>query len=248
MSILTPITGQQPVDQREQVKQPGVLRSHITLTLQTRNAQKFVAGRSRDEAMSKHQIPGLLDFGRRSRLIWLSVVADDPYADWQLLKTEALMAACKTILQEQDQSVATCLMSVVGLDVQPAESIEPAHIQLNFQNQYGYLAANLLSEYDLLACSIFSAMHAGILEKQKGYRMLGTASTSLRRLLSSTYEWRFTGVTRLDINNQTAVASKAIEIMGVCPNNVLDRTHRADHSPEIELIKTPLAQDSGSLN
>ena len=64
--------------------QPGALRAVVTLTLETRQAQRMVKGRP--GTSDKPAIMGLIGFANRLRVIWQGARADDPYADWWLVK------------------------------------------------------------------------------------------------------------------------------------------------------------------
>ncbi len=218
-----------------QTPQPGVLRSQAQLTIQTRYGQTFIMGRQRNDAEGKNQIPGLLDYARRTRLICLSVVADDPYADWQLLKIEQHLMDAKNNVRQNDYIVRELLESNNGIEIHAAHSVKPITVPLNFQNAYGYLAAALVSDYDQLACRVFSATHAGLLVRKAGFKMLNEAGSGIRRLFSATYQWNFTGVTRADIKLNNKNAERAILSMGECPQRILDMEQRAINAPEIKL-------------
>ncbi len=234
MNILSNQLSSDAIEIKHQTPQPGVLRSHASLTIQTRYGQTFVYGRPRNDAENKNQIPGLLDYARRTRLIWLSVIANDPYADWQLIKIEQCLSEAKLCVRDINHSVQQQLDSLQGVHIESAQSLDPVTVDLNFQNPYGYLAAGLVSNYDQLACSIFTATHVGVLNKKRGFQMLNQAGSKIRRLFSATYEWKYTGVTREDIKNQTQNGKRAIESMGECPPDVLAQTHRALNAPDIQ--------------
>jgi hypothetical protein len=92
----------------------------------------------------------------------------------------------------------------------------------------------LIRDYDQFACVIFSAMHVGLLTRKAGHQLLHKTGVSIRRLFGSTYEWKFTGVTRSDVTGQTTQAKRAVEMMGVCPLDVVEKKWRAKIAPEIE--------------
>jgi hypothetical protein len=56
------------------------------LTLQTRYAGRLVKGRQ--GAADRPPITGLLGFANLLRAIWHGARADDPYADWWLVKVD----------------------------------------------------------------------------------------------------------------------------------------------------------------
>ena len=75
---------QRHAESPEREEQPGALRAVVTLTLETRQAQRMVKGRS--GTVDKPAIMGLIGFANRLRVIWQGARADDPYADWWLVK------------------------------------------------------------------------------------------------------------------------------------------------------------------
>jgi len=212
-------------------EQPGGLRSETRMIIQTRQAQKIVVGRRRGKDVQP--IIGLLDFGRRMKLLWLSAQADDPYADWYLLRIEASINEAKTIIVEKKQWLNEVLNAMEGFDVGIAHSLEPIQVSIVFQNPYGYMGAYLVSDYDALCCSVFTASHIGLIDRKMANSIMNTAGKSIRRTFDMVAKWKFTGVTREDIQLKNPSGMRAIETYGECPEPVLDKTKRANISPEI---------------
>lgn len=125
-------------EKHEQVKpvpraigeQPGGLRSETRMTIQTRQAQKLVLGRKR--AKGVQSIVGLLDFGRRMKLLWLSAQADDPYADWYLLRIEESINESKIVMTEKKKWLDDVLNSMSGFEINIAQSLEPIQVPIVF--------------------------------------------------------------------------------------------------------------------
>ncbi len=233
MSMLSTGANENSLVSSQEPPMPGVLRSEATLTLQTKYAQSFIYGRERNAMQGKNQIPGLLDYARRTRIIYLSVIADDPYADWQLIKIEKFIENAKQSIESSEAEIKDALQSMSGIVIQPAQSLSPITVPLNFQNPYGYMGAAIVSQYDQLACQVFSATHSGVLQKKPGFALLNRAGAGIRRVFSAAYEWKYTGVTRNDASNKTKMAEQAIKIMGTCPQDIMDLTRRARNAPEI---------------
>jgi len=179
-------------------EQPGGLRSETRMIIQTRQAQKIVVGRRRGKDVQP--IIGLLDFGRRMKLLWLSAQADDPYADWYLLRIEASINEAKTIIVEKKQWLNEVLNAMEGFDVGIAHSLEPIQVSIVFQNPYGYMGAYLVSDYDALCCSVFTASHIGLIDRKMANSIMNAAGKSIRRTFDMVAKWKFTGVTREDIH------------------------------------------------
>ena len=220
-------------------EQPGGLRSETRMTIQTRQAQKIVVGRRRGKDIQP--IIGLLDFGRRMKLLWLSAQADDPYADWYLLRIEQSINEAKAVMVEKKQWLDEVLNAMEGFDVGIAHSLEPIQVSIVFQNPYGYMGAYLVSDYDALCCSVFTASHIGLIDRKMANSIMTAAGKSIRRTFDLVAQWKFTGVTREDIQIKTPIGTRAIETYGECPEPILSKTKRATISPEIREKPTPVS-------
>jgi len=216
---------------RSIAEQPGGLRSETRMTIQTRQAQKIVVGRRKGKDIQP--IIGLLDFGRRMKLLWLSAQADDPYADWYLLKIETSINDAKTVILEKTDWLDEVLNSMDGFDVGIAHSLEPIQVSIVFQNPYGYMGAYLVSDYDALCCSVFTASHIGLIDRKMANSVMDAAGRSVRRTFDMAAKWKFTGVTREDIQSQNLSGLRAIETYGECPEPILLKSKRAKISPAI---------------
>lgn len=213
-------------------EQPGGLRSETSMTLQTRQAQKIVLGRKRSKGVEP--IVGLLDFGRRLKLIWLSAEADDPYADWYLIKTEEALNETRLLVQEKSQWLNNVLDDMDNFNIQIATSLNPVHIPIYFQNPYGYMGAYLVSDYDALARSVFTVRHIGLIDRKTSESMLNSAGKAIRRTFNLAAQWKFTGIVRDDLLQQNQAAQRAVELFGDCPDEVLSKVKRAKMAPIIK--------------
>ncbi len=219
-------------------EQPGGLRSETRMTIQTRQAQKIVVGRRRGKDVQP--IIGLLDFGRRMKLLWLSAQADDPYADWYLLRIEQSINEAKTGIVEKKQWLDEVLNAMDGFDVGIAHSLEPIQVSIVFQNPYGYMGAYLVSDYDALCCSVFTASHIGLIDRKMANSIMAAAGKSIRRTFDLVAKWKFTGVTREDIQVKNPSGMRAIETYGECPEPILAKIKRANICPEIREKPKPV--------
>jgi len=173
-------------------ERPGVLRGGATLTLQTRQAQRLVKGRGQTEG--KPAIIGLIGFANMLRMIWHGARADDPYADWWMLKVHDALQLAQEQLACAGQEIATRFDAMGSIDVSAPASIKPARIALNFSNPYAFRGAQLVSAYDALVRSVLSARHVGLLTRDESERALHEGGRQVRRALQSPVGYRFTGV------------------------------------------------------
>ena len=74
---------------------PGALRGEVALTLNTLHALNLFTGRTRTGDDGTRIVPGVYRFANYLEQVGVGVSADDPYADWTMIRVERLMAgAC----------------------------------------------------------------------------------------------------------------------------------------------------------
>ena len=208
---------------------PGALRGQVWLTVQTRQAQRLIKGRNGNG--DKPAIIGLVGFADRLRVIWQAARNDDPYADWWLVKVhESLEKACNQVNAEQ-AALDTQLEQLTALEVDVAESMKPYRIALQFANPYAYRGARLIAEYDRLVRTLLTAHHVGILGNTSMEGLLNTCARKIRGTFTVPQGYHFLGVDRAAIQQGTANASRARQLMGEVPVDVLNGTHQATLTP-----------------
>ena len=208
---------------------PGALRGQVWLTVQTRQAQRLIKGRNGNG--DKPAIIGLVGFADRLRVIWQAARNDDPYADWWLVKVhESLEKACNRVNAEQ-VALDTQLEQLTALEVDVAESMKPYRIALQFANPYAYRGARLIAEYDRLVRTLLTAHHVGILGNASMEGLLNTCARKIRGTFSVPQGYHFLGVNRAAIQQGTANTSRARQLMGEVPEDVLNGRQQATLSP-----------------
>ena len=210
---------------------PGVLRGSATLVLQSRQAQRLVKGRA--YSAEKSAIIGLLGFANLVRALWHGARADDPYADWWLLRIHEAMLQTERELVTLEQGISSRFEMLGAIDVSAPVSTKPARSALNFSNPYAFRAARLISVFDALACKALSARHVGLIGRDESEKTLYQGGRWIRRALQSPVGYRLLGVTRDDVVQNTAKAIQAGEAMGVIPDDVVRGVRRAPHAPTV---------------
>jgi hypothetical protein len=116
------------------IARPGALRGQAWLTLQTRHAGRLVKGRQ--GAADRPPITGLLGFANLLRAIWHGARADDPYADWWLVKVHQALDLASEELDRAKAALEERLAASDGMDVDTAASVKPTRVKLQFANPY----------------------------------------------------------------------------------------------------------------
>lgn len=241
-----PVHDTEPVERTPRNEDhPGVLRGGATLTLQTRPAQRLVKGRG--YTAEKPAIIGLLGFANLLRSIWHGARADDPYADWWMLKVHAALELAQQEVTVAEQEIFSQFEAMGAIEVAPPTSIKPARIALNFSNPYAFRAARLVGFYDGLVRTVLSAQHVGLLSRDEAERALRVGGRHVRRALQSAVGYRFVGVTRLEMKQGTAKAQQAMDVMGELPDPILAGTSRAPYAPAIAVTTPLVVTDSITL-
>jgi integrating conjugative element protein (TIGR03761 family) len=222
---------------------PGPLRNEVVLTTHTREAQKLIVGRKKrlndpfdlDKKIVEN-IMGLYSFGKRMNAIWVAAQYDDPYADWFLLQVELALAAGKKAFTNKREELNQLLESVDVIKITTSHSIKPVEANISFANPYGYMGAYLVAEYDALACTLLTAWHIGLIDREPKHALIKGHSKLIRRVFYLSTQWHFTGVTRSAMTAGDPASLEAKAKMGELPQEFLDRSTRAQHAPEIRSV------------
>jgi integrating conjugative element protein (TIGR03761 family) len=214
---------------------PGALRSEVWLTLQTRHAQQVFSGRK--ATPEKPYIIGLTRFGAILSQLQVCVYADDPYADWWLVKVEEALARSAEEIKILRHTVEEQLKSTPAIEVKLAASPQPVRVPLQFRNPFAYSAARILADVDMLVRAVLTARHIGLMDRREAERCLVLGTRALRRAMGTALGYKYEGVKRQDIREGNAQAQKARERMGEVPLEVLDGSRRARYAPDKRSIK-----------
>ncbi|MGH9897054.1 MAG: PFL_4669 family integrating conjugative element protein, partial [bacterium] len=147
---------------------PGALRSEVWLNLQTRHAQQVFMGRK--ATAEKPYIIGLTRFGAILSQLQVCVLADDPYADWWLLKVEEALDQTAEEISAQRKYVEERLRQTPGMEVKIAETLQAVRVPLQFRNPYAYSAARILADFDTLVRGVLTARHIGLMDRREAER------------------------------------------------------------------------------
>lgn len=215
-------------DQSESdTESPGVLRGAARLTVHTHQALRLVKGRA--GTTKKPAIIGLLGFARLLRPIWEGVRADDPYADCWILKVQEALDRAEHVLLDERMELDRRVTQVSTIHIEPAASVKPFSMPLQFTNPYAFRGARLLADYDALVRGIRTAAHMGLSTRVDTERALHRLGRCLRRAFMSPIGYHGLGITRVDVETQTARALRACELMGQVPEDILTRTRCRDY-------------------
>lgn len=231
------------VDYTTAAAQPGALRGEAALWVQTRQAQSLIRGRGPSEG--KPRVIGLIRFGMMIHLVWLAAEADDPYADWCLLRVqEALKDARRDLGQSQDH-VQSLLRAERGVEIGVGASIRPVRIPLRFSTPYGYMGAYLVADYDNLVRTCLTAKHVGL--GRPGYmnQLMDQGAHRVRSVFHTVQAWRYSGINREDVRQRTRRALAAEQALGEVPQEIVDGTLRAEVAPK---LKVQAAGENASTN
>ena len=232
MSAEDPISPPDPREDFQEMPAPdavGPLRGQVWLTIQTRQAQQLVRGRS--GTADKPTIIGLVGFADRLRVIWQAARNDDPYADWWLLKVHDGIEAAGTLIGQRQQALDALLQQMESIEVSIAASLHPFRMPLQFANPYAYQGAKCLSAYDSLVCTALTAQHVGLLDSEACRRELNLCARKIRALFTISQSYRFLGIDRPLIHRATAESERARQLMGVLPDDVLSGERQAPLVP-----------------
>lgn len=229
------------VGYRELTDEPGRLQGDVSLIVHTRHALTLARGRKLNLPKGKEmkgknpRIPGLIDFGRQMRVICMAAEADDPLADWTLIRVEESMGRARVGIAERLERVMKVLSARPSVHVTLAQSEAPVKIRLAFGTPYTYQATYILEDFDRLCTAVLTATHVALLRKTDGSQLIESCASMIRGLLTLPFNWSARALTRTDVlqNNQRAI--QAMRLLAEVPEDVMQGTRRAEFAPDIRV-------------
>jgi integrating conjugative element protein (TIGR03761 family) len=237
-------------------KKPGVLRNSIELELSTKDAVALFYGRTRSTA--SNSIVGLNAFAQKVKYINNAAHNNDPYADYFLLEVEAALKEAKSTLIHWQDSL-TGLSSESLLTINQGSSTRPVALETSFASVYANIALELLKRADNLLLTLYALKHTGLMNRVACNKETTNINKLMRKTFLSADGYKFFSVNRKDVEQQTAryrQAHIAMKFIKELPAEILDKTLRAEHAPNImidpndifrkkpvkKLVKEPVAE------
>ena len=209
---------------------PHNIQTDVWLSLYTRYAQILVRGR---QMKGKPPIVGLLRFADSVRVIWHAAEANDPYADWWLIK---LQDTYHVICNRIDNVSADCIAKLPTRDtfrIAPPEDKEPFRIRLSFATPYAYQAADLLAKFDSLVRQVLVCKHVGVIDNKTAKNTIYQVARLIRGLFALATRFKHLGIDRNNPLSFEADGEIARRMMGDLPQEVRAGTRRAKLAPTI---------------
>ena len=175
---------------------------------------------------------GLAQFLLQISKIYRSSQADDPYADWYLMKTYDAIYNARVNLKKIEEKIAQHLSSNRGMRIQHAPTAPWKH-EIRVLNPFCYMGASLLTELDYVVCQTLIMRH--VCAKSESESFIKQATKELQDAFSVPLNWKKTNVTRLDVRNenQTAIEAKA-KFQDPLPDEILNQEIEFSYLPKVK--------------
>lgn len=211
---------------------PGELRSDSSITLHTRQGVSLFNGR--DKTKDKPAIYGVPRFAGSVTQAYFDAMADDPWADWILLKIDIAIDHAQERFDEIRKEVKKAHPSNRSISIQNQHSVKPVTRPLDFKiPSYPHRMAYLVVDADFLILEILSLFHNGCMTRQQKERLSNLVGRAIRSALQSAAGYRHLAITRNDVKANNPKARKAKELMGEVPEDILNLKIRSDYAPEL---------------
>ena len=208
---------------------PGPMHPKVSLTTQSRYARLLVLGRS--VSADTPAIMGLLAFADQLRVIWSAARADDPWADWWLIRIDEAIDLVQHRLETATTNIEHYLRTQSALEIDIATSERPYRVKLRFVNPYAYRGAQLIAEFDAAVRTILTARHVGLINAAQAHRTMTRCSGALRTLFAMPQGFRVFRLDRAAVKAGGPTVAAATESLGPVPPAVLCGEHRPRLAP-----------------
>lgn len=176
-------------------------------------------------------IPGLRQFGRQLRRIWLEAKRGDPYAHWWLIRVEEAFVGAERRLSVSTALYEERLKEASVLLVVKHESLEAYRHPVRFINPLGNRGANLLGKLDRLLAITLEAQQQALISKNDVSRLHRMARGCVLDVFAGCFGYKAFGITQGDVARQSERAQYACAHMGEVPSDILDGVRRAVCAP-----------------
>lgn len=225
----------EPVIYRTLTDGPGTLHGGASLILHTRQALDLVKGSNENVARGIPRITGLIAFSRKLRVVLQAAAADDPTADWMLIRIEEAMGVAREHIIKALEQVEQLLTSRRNVVVNLRQSLEPVKVDFSFGmgSPYIYQLVYLLEDYDRLAAALLTAKHVALMAADTASHSIREGKHTIRRVLELPSQWSYQSLNREDIRQNNQRAIRAMKWLAEVPQEVLDGSRRAVFAPRI---------------
>ncbi|MEO8964705.1 MAG: AcaB family transcriptional regulator [Gammaproteobacteria bacterium] len=173
---------------------------------------------------------GLVQFASQVAKIYKASQADDPYADWYLMKVYDAIFTAKERLQKIEEKTASYFDNQRGLKLQYTPN-KPWQHELRIINPFSYMGAGLLTDLDHILRQIIIVRH--VCAQTESELTIKQPIKELQNSFAVPFVWKDTKVTRTDIRSANHKALEAKEAFKESlPNDVLNEKIEFSYLPK----------------
>jgi integrating conjugative element protein (TIGR03761 family) len=200
------------------------------ITLHTSIANRFFRA-----GWSKNNI-GLIQFCSMIAKLYAASRADNPYADWYLMKTYKALTSAIGQVHGLEKQLQPYFNKVEGVSLRYFENKNPWTHELYLSTQFCHLGAELLTRTDQVLRQILTLLRAGI-KQQKTVISLSMPLDIMQEAYDTPRLWIGTGVTRKDVmeNNQKAQTTKNLYEKEL-PKEILNKEIEFSFLPKVKQL------------
>ncbi|OBV41162.1 PFL_4669 family integrating conjugative element protein [Janthinobacterium psychrotolerans] len=153
-----------------------------TMQLHTKEAFRLFMGRAKDPNGQFAQIVGGKRVAAALKCLWLLSGADNPYADWALLRHEELMQDITRRLEREVNRLQQKLEAQRsrGLQYSILRSAEPKVLLLGFKSPYGYAISDLVVHFDYYIRTVKTLVRKDQLTDDQGRQSIRELTRAIR--------------------------------------------------------------------
>ncbi len=207
------------------------LRSEVSINLHSYAARNAFDGRRAEG--NRAAIIGINRFAGAVKQIFHDARADDPWADWWLIRIDGAVEQAKNKMHALRQEFADHYPETPDINVNDAIALAPQSRALSFASPHAYRMAYMLVDYDKLCCSVLTLAHIGLMTQAEKLRYLHVGGKIIKSALTSAVGFRHQGVTRNDLIANNPRAQKAKQLMGEVPQDIVDLKRRSPYAPKL---------------
>ncbi|WP_165395076.1 PFL_4669 family integrating conjugative element protein [Thiomicrorhabdus indica] len=216
----------------EEINEPGVIKSDVSIELHTKEALKIFMGRKEDATAGIHHIPGVSVYAKLLRVIWGACLAGNPYAKWWIMKIEERLKETETDLSSLLEDINKQHDVVAGrLNIAKSLSVKPVKVELNFATPYTYKIVYCLVKLDEITARLITLRHISLISPGEFDRKIKESRGAINRVLNEIGGFKPFDLTLNDVRENTAAYAEAVEVMGGLPEVIVKNQYTPEFFP-----------------
>jgi integrating conjugative element protein (TIGR03761 family) len=177
-------------------------KDSYTIELRTKDARLLIFQEVKQEGHKRNHYVAVDTLNAKLPAIYKAAQQDDPFADQLLLDIEQAIANLSQEYSRQTKALQNNIHAVLShydLSVELNQASVSSRVTLNIDYDLVMRSLFLVKSADTLLYTVFLAQKCTVIDRQQAKAYQRSVKDSFRKIIRMIYNWKFSGITRLEM-------------------------------------------------